>query len=285
MLATDDSNPLAKYKELTPIAQNHSPQDHIPTSGVLKHGFISLKEEGLKAFIWSKRYMALREFKLSFHRNESTPHAVCVVPLEDVTAVSRTDLKTYCFELITKDRSFFISCKNEEELYSWMHEIYSRSPLLGVSNPTNFVHKVHVGFDPHTGDFTGLPETWTKLLTGSAITKEDYVNNPQAVLEVLEFYTDETKRNEQELEGVLPHDAEGDRRYLHLIPKPIPLHPSSANHRPERPQRPDRPEDHLRPHIPERSQSIDNLHENNHQHTNGTKSNALRPTYTPPSPT
>ncbi|KAK3845966.1 MAG: kinase-like domain-containing protein [Linnemannia gamsii] len=249
---------------------------HAPTSGVLKHGFISLKEEGLKAFIWSKRYMALREFKLSFHRNESTPHAVVIVPLEDISAVSRTDLKTYCFELITKDRSFFISCKNEEELYSWMHEIYSRSPLLGVSSPTNFIHKVHVGFDPHTGDFTGLPETWTKLLTGSAITKEDYANNPQAVLEVLEFYTDETKRNEQEFEGVLPADAEGDRRYLHLVPKPgapssSPPSSSSTNHRPERPQRPDRPDDHLRPHIPERSQSIDNLHE--------------RPTYTPPSPT
>ncbi|KAF9126282.1 Protein kinase [Mortierella sp. 14UC] len=263
---------------------------HAPTSGVLKHGFISLKEEGLKAFIWSKRYMALREFKLSFHRNESTPHAVVIVPLEDISAVSRTDLKTYCFELITKDRSFFISCKNEEELYSWMHEIYSRSPLLGVSSPTNFVHKVHVGFDPHTGDFTGLPETWTKLLTGSAITKEDYANNPQAVLEVLEFYTDETKRNEQEFEGVLPADAEGDRRYLHLVPKPgppsSPPSSSSANHRPERPQRPDRPDDHMRPHIPERSQSIDNLHEsNNHHHTNGTKTAAQRPAYTPPSPT
>jgi protein-serine/threonine kinase len=109
-----------------------------------------------------------------------------------------------------------------------------------------------------------LPETWTKLLTGSAITKEDYVNNPQAVLEVLEFYTDETKRNEQELEGVLPVDAEDDRRYLHLVPKPGPPSSpssSSANHRPERPQRPDRPDDHVRPHIPERSQSIDNLHE------------------------
>lgn len=28
-----------------------------------------------------------------------------------------------------------------------------RSPL-GASGPTNFVHKVHVGFDPRTGAFT-----------------------------------------------------------------------------------------------------------------------------------
>lgn len=74
--------------------------------------------------------------------------------LKDITAVTRTDLKAYCFELVTKDRSYFLSCKNDEELYSWMHEIYSRSPLMGVSKPTNFVHQVHVGFDPNTGNFT-----------------------------------------------------------------------------------------------------------------------------------
>lgn len=35
-----------------------------------------------------------------------------------------------------------------------MEDIYSRSPLMGVSQPTNFVHQVHVGFDPITGGFT-----------------------------------------------------------------------------------------------------------------------------------
>ncbi|KAN0065410.1 Protein kinase [Thecaphora frezii] len=75
-----------------------------------------------------------------------------------------------------------------------MDDIYSRSPLMGVSSPTNFVHQVHVGFDPISGAFTGLPEQWSKLLTTSAITREDYEKNPQAVLDVLEFYTDIQKR-------------------------------------------------------------------------------------------
>lgn len=48
----------------------------------------------------------------------------------------------------------FFSLKNDEELYGWQDDIYSRSPLMGVSNPTNFVHKVHVGFDPVSGAFT-----------------------------------------------------------------------------------------------------------------------------------
>jgi hypothetical protein len=76
--------------------------------------------------------------------------------------------------------------------------MYSRSPLTGVSSPSNFVHQVHVGFDPISGAFTGLPEQWTRLLTSSAITKEDYAKNPQAVLDVLEFYTESQKREREE---------------------------------------------------------------------------------------
>jgi hypothetical protein len=109
--------------------------------------------------------------------------------------------------------------KSDEELYGWQDDIYSRSPLSGVSNPTNFVHKVHVGFDPVSGAFTvrhsspivrsftnnlqGMPEQWSKLLTQSAITREDYQRNPQAVLDVLEFYTDHQKRELEEM-GLSP---------------------------------------------------------------------------------
>lgn len=85
--------------------------------------------------------------------------------------------------------------------------------LLGASGPTNFVHKVHVGFDPITGAFTvshiilkkksclshvlqkGLPDQWNALLKGSKITPEDAAKNPQAVLEALEFYTEQTRRD------------------------------------------------------------------------------------------
>ena len=41
-----------------------------------------------------------------------------------------------------------------------------------------------------------MPEQWTKLLNKSAITREDYAKDPQAVLEVLEFYTDHQKQIE-----------------------------------------------------------------------------------------
>ncbi|RKO87760.1 hypothetical protein BDK51DRAFT_40434 [Blyttiomyces helicus] len=47
-----------------------------------------------------------------------------VSPQREVESVQRTDLKPYCFEVVTLDKSFFISCKSDEELYSWMDEIY-----------------------------------------------------------------------------------------------------------------------------------------------------------------
>jgi serine/threonine-protein kinase CLA4 len=77
-----------------------------------------------------------------------------IIQLRDLANVERTDLKPYCLLLETRDKRYYLSMKGDEELYGWQDDIYSRSPLSGVSNPTNFVHKVHVGFDPVSGAFT-----------------------------------------------------------------------------------------------------------------------------------
>ena len=160
---------------------------------IVRSGYVSVKEDGIRSWIWSKKWLVLRETTLLMHKNESAQQASAVVLLRDVTNVQRTDLKPYCIELETKDKTYYLQLKSDEELYGWMDDVYNRSPL-GASSPTNFVHQVHVGFDPVSGSFTGLPEQWMRLLTTSAITKEDYAKNPQAVLDVLEFYTDIQKR-------------------------------------------------------------------------------------------
>ncbi|KAG1141999.1 hypothetical protein G6F37_007901 [Rhizopus arrhizus] len=188
-------------------------------SDVIKEGYLSVKEDGLRAWIWSKRYCVLRDQALTFHRNEQSGQCVALIFLKEITSVTRTDLKPYCFETATKDKTYYIACKNDEELYGWMDEIYNRS-TVGASGPTNFVHEVHVGFDPNTGAFTGLPDQWTKLLKGSAITAEDAAKNPQAVLDVLEFYTEQTKREAEEygssnLQGAV--ERMSDDRWAALI--------------------------------------------------------------------
>lgn len=79
-----------------------------------------------------------------------------VISLSDVSTIERIDMKPYCLLLDTKDRRYYMSLKNDEELYGWLDDIYARTSS-GASNPTNFVHKVHVGFDPVTGAFTVCP--------------------------------------------------------------------------------------------------------------------------------
>ncbi|PYI22153.1 Pkinase-domain-containing protein [Aspergillus violaceofuscus CBS 115571] len=174
---------------------------------VIKEGYVRCKEDKFLA-TWNQRYLILREYRLDFLKNE-TGKVVLSIPLAAVTGVSRSEDTRMAFEilrlanpkdanskaaLITRDvptKSITCEVKSDDEIYDWIDKIYERCPGMGgVSNPTNFSHRVHVGFDPRTGAFVGLPPEWEKLLTASAITKEDYKNNPQAVIEVLEFYSD-----------------------------------------------------------------------------------------------
>uniref|UniRef100_U5EZW5 non-specific serine/threonine protein kinase n=1 Tax=Corethrella appendiculata TaxID=1370023 RepID=U5EZW5_9DIPT len=57
-----------------------------------------------------------------------------------------------------------------------------------ISYPTNFEHTVHVGFDAVTGEFTGMPEQWALMLMNSNISKQEQKKNPQAVLDVLNWF-------------------------------------------------------------------------------------------------
>ncbi|KAI9764281.1 MAG: Protein kinase [Geoglossum simile] len=183
---------------------------------IIKQGYAKVKEDGVKGLFWQNKFLILREFVLDFHRNEAGKISFSV-PLRDITAVSRSETHQFSFEisrlatpstnsnisasalaLANRDlptKTIICQVKTDEDLYEWVEDIYSRCPGMGgVSNPTNFSHRVHVGFDPVTGAFTGLPAEWDKLLSASAITKEDYQKNPQAVIEVLEFYSDITRR-------------------------------------------------------------------------------------------
>ena len=186
---------------------------------VIKEGYVRCKEDRLLISSWNQRYLVLREFRLDFLKNE-TGKVVLSIELRNITNVTRSEDTKMAFEITRianpKDSSArtgrdvatkTITCevKTDEEIYEWIDKIYQRCPGMGgVSNPTNFSHRVHVGFDPQTGAFVGLPTEWERLLSTSAITKEDYKKNPQAVIEALEFYSDIKMReqNPQYLPGM-----------------------------------------------------------------------------------
>ncbi|GFR96907.1 serine/threonine-protein kinase PAK 3 [Elysia marginata] len=77
-----------------------------------------------------------------------------------------------------------------------MVKLNSDKPV--ISFPSNFEHTVHVGFDPHTGEFTGMPESWAKLLQKANISKYEQKKNPQAVLDVLNYYDTSSKERQDE---------------------------------------------------------------------------------------
>lgn len=56
-----------------------------------------------------------------------------------------------------------------------------------ISSPSGFEHQVHVGFDPETGEFSGLPETWARILQNSDISVTERKKNPRGLLDVLNF--------------------------------------------------------------------------------------------------
>ncbi|TQS37578.1 hypothetical protein Golomagni_01944 [Golovinomyces magnicellulatus] len=175
---------------------------------VIKQGPAYVKEGKTFLTPWKQKFLVLRKEALDFHKNEGGKISYTIV-LKDVLAVSRVEAAGTIFEIKRAingsssnpgddegpSRSIQIKVKGDDDLYEWIDFIYARCPGMGgVSNPTNFSHSVHVGFDSQTGEFVGLPPEWSKLLNSSAITKEDYERNPQAVFEVLEFYSDITKQ-------------------------------------------------------------------------------------------
>ncbi|KAK0302730.1 Protein kinase [Friedmanniomyces endolithicus] len=129
---------------------------------VVKDGWAKVKEEGdgfLKPF-WDERFLVLREKQLDFLKNNSS---------------SKTS---------NGGKLWILNFETDNDVYGWLDSIYDRCPSMGgVSHPTGFSHRVHVGFDPVTGGFVGLPVERERLLKGSALTENDMAKTPQAVME------------------------------------------------------------------------------------------------------
>ncbi|KAF2273854.1 Pkinase-domain-containing protein [Westerdykella ornata] len=209
----------------TPSLIRTQSEKSLSSTSVVKEGNVKVKDEGLfKSFVWQDRWLVLREFELAFFKSPNSNKLANTIMLRDILGVERSDTQPLSFEITralnaSKGSSpprdgptKVITCKVEtdDEVYSWIDSIYQRCPSMGgVSNPTNFTHRVHVGFDPTSGAFVGLPVEWEKLLTASALTKDDYAKNPKAVLEVLEFYTEKLVKR-----------ADDPQTYSSLTPTP-----------------------------------------------------------------
>lgn len=174
-----------------------------------------LKDDGIfTSFRWNKRFMAIGDRALNFYRAELFDPAGkdfdMLYPLNIISAINIKPNSGYTktsqtIEIVPKNgnKPILISIKSHNEYLDWLDAFTTKCPLAsinqhgissmgstGVSSPINFTHKVHVGFDPASGNFTGLPDAWKNMLQHSKITNEDWKKDPVAVIEVLEFYSD-----------------------------------------------------------------------------------------------
>ncbi|CAN8098157.1 unnamed protein product [Discula destructiva] len=76
-----------------------------------------------------------------------------------------------------------------------------------ISAPENPVHVTHVGYDSSTGQFTGLPKEWQRLINESGIPEKDRQANPQMLVDVLTFYKETTERPHEDQNLEKFHDA------------------------------------------------------------------------------
>jgi len=90
---------------------------------------------------------------------------------------------------------------------------------FSVGSPFNVKHNIHVDYNSVTG-FEGLPREWEIILQSSGITKEDVVENSDAVLDVLDFHMNQQKQQQkqEQLEKLQAQAAK-------LPPKQLPPRP------------------------------------------------------------
>lgn len=61
---------------------------------------------------------------------------------------------------------------------------------LVISTPYDPIHLTHVGYDYNTGQYTGMPTEWQKILDENGITRAEQEENPDKVLAVVQFFQD-----------------------------------------------------------------------------------------------
>ena len=173
-------------------------------------GWVHLKDDGIfTSFRWNKRYMVITDKTVNFYRlddNVTLQQPDLSFPLNLIATINLKPLTGYSkllqlIEIVPKNggKAMLISIKLNHDYLDWLDVFTRKCPLVQINNgtttllvlsPINFTHRVHVGFDPALGNFTGLPDTWKLLLQHSKITNEDWKKDPVAVIEVLEFYSD-----------------------------------------------------------------------------------------------
>ncbi|EED23353.1 sexual development serine/threonine kinase PakA [Talaromyces stipitatus ATCC 10500] len=71
---------------------------------------------------------------------------------------------------------------------SFVNSVLGSPRNIKISAPENPVHVTHVGYDNQTGQFTGLPKDWQRMLQANGISKKEQEQHPQTMVDIMRFY-------------------------------------------------------------------------------------------------
>ncbi|KAK9480648.1 kinase-like domain-containing protein [Lipomyces japonicus] len=71
--------------------------------------------------------------------------------------------------------------------------------IVDISAPYDAKHVTHVGYNLETREFTGLPVEWRNMLADSGISTTEQEKNPQAVMDIVAFYSETTAHNDDDV--------------------------------------------------------------------------------------
>lgn len=90
----------------------------------VRSGF--LYKEGLNLKNWKKRWFLLTEKYLFYFQNENDPQPLGTILIRDCSIKLRDGKvrgKSFCFELFTHDRNYFIQALDSKDLLGWVNDI------------------------------------------------------------------------------------------------------------------------------------------------------------------
>ncbi|XBW38458.1 hypothetical protein QEN19_004046 [Hanseniaspora menglaensis] len=222
---------------------------------IIHKQLISFKDDGILSFLWQRRYITINNDSILIYKYVQDNDFILKIKIKNITSINlngATNGNNVSLEITfdTNNKTVIISTKDGKELKTWNDLILNNmkkshlstgsnvtvisngsgsiSNSNNVSKPSNFTHKVHIGFDSETGNFVGMPLNWEKLLKHSRITGEDWNQDSRAVMQVLKFYQDYSGSNN-------PEDADS-KQALNENPNINLLKPNMAlpnNHRDE----------------------------------------------------
>ncbi|KAG5641764.1 hypothetical protein DXG03_004276 [Asterophora parasitica] len=136
-----------------------------PRSLVIMDGNHSIKfDNGLfTGWLWRARWLVLSSKKLTIYRSPRATSGLVI----DICDIKQVDVvKARCLRIETKSgKRYFVSFRLAEQALAWCSAISTGvTDALNITHPWNFKHNCHVGFDPVTGEFTGLPQEWKHLM-------------------------------------------------------------------------------------------------------------------------